>query len=171
MKLYDVNERIAELMVAMQPDMETGELPENYDEMKAELDAMHLEHDRIVEYLAKTVLNGRADIAAMKEEETRLKELRQSLEKRNERLMNILGYECGGKKTDLGIAVISYRKSEAVNIADADAVIRWAQDNAHEEVLKYKDPEISKTDIKALIKDGIEVPGAYVEQKMNCSLK
>ena len=59
--------------------------------------------------LARLDLNARSDVAALKEEEQRLKERRQRAEARKDRLMAVLDRDCGGKKTDLGIATLIYR--------------------------------------------------------------
>ena len=74
MKLYEVNqaiEGIFELLV----DPETGELLPD-ENLLAQLDALQMERSRILEYLAKLVLNTRSQMSALKEEEKRLKERR-----------------------------------------------------------------------------------------------
>ena len=104
MKLYEVNqaiEGIFELLV----DPETGELLPD-ENLLEQLDALQLERSRILEYLAKLVLNTRSQMTALKEEEKRLKERRASLERKDERLMAILDRECAGQKTDCGVATI-----------------------------------------------------------------
>ena len=67
MKLYEVNqaiEGIFELLV----DPETGELLPD-ENLLAQLDALQMERSRILEYLAKLVLNTRSQMSALKEEE------------------------------------------------------------------------------------------------------
>lgn len=46
------------------------------------------------------------------------------MEKKDDRLMKIIDRECAGEKTDLGIAVVSYRKSESLEITDAAAALK-----------------------------------------------
>ena len=65
MKLYEVNqaiEGIFELLV----DPETGELLPD-ENLLEQLDALQLERSRILEYLAKLVLNTRSQMTALKE--------------------------------------------------------------------------------------------------------
>ena len=124
MKLYEVNqaiEGIFELLV----DPETGELLPD-ENLLEQLDALQLERSRILEYLAKLVLNTRSQMTALKEEEKRLKERRASLERKDERLMAILDRECAGQKTDCGVATICYRKTTRVEVGD-DAVAEQHQ--------------------------------------------
>ncbi len=51
-------------------------------------------------------------------EEKRLKDRRQRMEKRHENLIAILDRECGGQKTDLGVATLCYRKSTRVEVSN-----------------------------------------------------
>ena len=66
MKLYEVNqaiEGIFELLV----DPETGELLPD-ENLLIQLDALQMERSRILEYLAKLVLNTRSQMTALMEE-------------------------------------------------------------------------------------------------------
>ena len=77
MKLYEVNqaiEGIFELLV----DPETGELLPD-ENLLMQLDALQMERSRILEYLAKLVLNTRSQMTDLMEEEKRLKERRAAL--------------------------------------------------------------------------------------------
>ena len=110
MKLYEVNQLIEGIFEQL-VDPETGEVVEN-EALLAQLDSLQMERSRILEYLCKLVLNTRSQMAALKEEEKRLKERRASLERKDIRLMEILDRECGGEKTDCGVATVCYRKTE-----------------------------------------------------------
>ena len=104
MKLYEVNQMIEGIFEQL-VDPETGEIVEN-EALLAQLDSLQMERSRILEYLAKLVLNTRSQMAALKEEEKRLKERRASLERKDTRLMEILDRECAGEKTDCGVATV-----------------------------------------------------------------
>lgn len=176
MKLYEVDQAIAEVLIKLEDvfDPETGEIltsPDATDEVFAELEALQMEKKRILEYLAKVTLNTRAEAVAIKAEEERLKKRRQSLEHKDERLMRIIDRECAGEKTDLGIATVSYRKSEPLDITDAKAAIEWLKENGHEDCIKYAEPEVKKDPVKKIIKAGTKVPGTVLTEKNNCSLK
>jgi DNA-binding transcriptional MerR regulator len=96
MRLYEVNQEIQRLLLLIEPDPETGVIPDNCDEILEQLNALTMKRSDILEYLAKVVLDIRADISALKAEEKRLKERRTVLEHKEERLMQILDRECAG---------------------------------------------------------------------------
>lgn len=169
MKLYEVNqaiEGIFELLV----DPETGELLPD-ENLLEQLDALQLERSRILEYLAKLVLNTRSQMTALKEEEKRLKERRASLERKDERLMAILDRECAGQKTDCGVATICYRKTTRVEVGDDAVAVSWLMANGHNSCYKVPTPELSKSEVKKLLAAGTEVPGVALVQDLSCSLR
>lgn len=67
---------------------------------------------------------------------------------------------CGIKKIDMPRALISLRNNaESVSIANEKELVEWLKAN-NDELLNYKEPEISKTRVKAVLQDGREIPGA-----------
>lgn len=171
MKLYEINDAIESLLAALTVDPETGEVPADVDDVIAQLDALSMERTAVLEYLAKEVLNLRAGQAAVKAEESRLKERRERMERREASIMGVLDRECAGQKTDLVVATVSYRTSEATEVTSEADARTWLMAEGHEDCLKFFDPEINKTALKALIKSGVSVPGAAVTKRVNCSLK
>lgn len=169
MKLYEVNQAI-EGIFEMLVDPETGEiLPD--ENLLAQLDALQMERSRILEYLAKLVLNTKSQIAAIKEEEQRLRERRQGYDRKVDRLMAILDRECAGEKTDCGVATVCYRKTTKVDVADSQAAVEWLVRNGHSNCYRVPAPEISKTEVKRLLATGTEIPGVALIQDYSCSLK
>lgn len=171
MKLYEINEQIQRLTDQITFDEETGEILCDIDAITTEIDKLQMEKRSVLEYLAKLILNHRAEAAAIKAEEIRLKQRREQLGKKEERLMAILDRECDGEKTDLGIATLSYRKTNRTEITDSSEALFWLRENGHTECYKTPEPEISKSEVKKLIKAGIEVPGCAIVESLSCSLK
>lgn len=171
MKLYEVNIAIQQALDRLDFDPETGEIGENTEEVLKELDALEMERDRILEYVAKVALNIRSDAAALKAEEERLSKRRKALERKEEKLVNILDRECGGEKKDLGFATVSYRKSEKVEVIDAAKAVAWLHDNGHNDCIRTPAPEVKKDDVKRLIKNDAVIPGVKLVVNNNCSLK
>lgn len=169
MKLYEVNQAI-EGIFDLLVDPETGELLPD-ENLMLQLEALQMERSRILEYLAKMVLNTRSQVAALKEEEKRLKERRAILERKENRLMDILDRECHGEKTDCGVATICYRKTTKVDVADDTAAVSWLMDNGYTRYYKVLAPEISKTEVKKLLTAGMDVPGVALVQDLSCSLR
>lgn len=171
MKLYEINEQIEALTDQIVIDPETGEVSADTEAIIEQVEALHMERKEVLEYLAKVILNLRADQAAVKAEEARLKERRERMAKREASLMNVLDRECAGQKTDLGVATISYRPSETTEVTDYRKTWMWLAENHHDDCLTLSDPTINKTALKRLIKSGVSVPGAELATHNNCSLK
>lgn len=171
MKLYEINAEILRLTDQIEFDEETGEILCDIDAIYDAIGALQMEKKSILEYLAKIVLNLRAEAAAVKSEEQRLKERREKLSKKEERLMKILDRECAGEKTDLGVATFSYRKTSHVDVSDAAKAIRWLKRNKHLDCFRVPAPEVAKTEVKKLINAGTKVPGCAVVEDYSCSLR
>lgn len=174
MKLYEINNAIETLVSSLSVDPETGEIPADADDIIAQLDALNMERSAVLEYLAKIVLNLRSNQLELKAEEARLKSRREQMERREASLMEILDRECAGKKTDLGVATISYRASETTDITGAESdTITWLLAEGYADCVKLPEAKLSidKAALKKLIKSGVTVPGAVLTIHNNCSLK
>ena len=171
MTLYEINSKVMEILTLMEPDPETGLMPDNCEELAKKLDELGLQRQQKLEGVARYVLNVRSDISALKAEEARLASRRKVLENKEKSLMSYLDHACNGQKTDFGVATLCYRKSEKVMVSDEDAARRFLAENHYSNCLRYIPAEISKTDLKALIKTGVEVPGASLQTGTSCSLR
>ncbi len=169
MKLYEINQFIQALVDQM-VDPETGEIIADDDSLMAQIDALQMERRSVLEYLAKMVLNGRAEAAALKSEEERLKRRRESLAGKEERLMNVLERECP-ENTRLGIATLSYRKSTRLEVTDENAAVKWLKKQKLNTCYKQPAPTIYKEEVKRLIKSGKDVPGCSIVEVRNMSLR
>ena len=171
MKLYEINSAIQALADSLTVDEETGEILGDTEEVFRQIDSLQMERNCILEYLAKLVLNTRADVTALKEEESRLKKRREALTSKEERLLQILDHECDGVTTDLGIATLSYRKTSRVDVSDEAAAVAWLKEHNHTSALKIPEPTVYKAEVKKLISAGQEIPGCAVIEDRSCSLK
>lgn len=170
MKLYEVNAAIQELLLMLEPDPETGEVAAT-DDIIEQISHLEMERSALLEYLAKVVLDTRAGVDALKNEERRLKERRLALELKDERLMQILDRECAGQKTDCGVATICYRKTTRVDVSDDQTAITWLKENGYDSCYKQPAPEVSKSEVKKLLQAGTDVPGIALIQDLSCSLR
>ena len=166
MKLYEVNEEILRLTDQITVDEETGEISGDVDAVCADIDALQMERRSILEYLAKLVLNLR-----LKAEETRLHDRRTRLEKKVERLLQILDRECAGEKTDLGVATLQYRKTTHVEVLDAAKAISWLKRRKLTDCFRIPAPEVAKAEVKKLLSAGTRVPGCALVEDRSYSLK
>ena len=171
MKLYEINEEILRLTDQITVDEETGEIAGDVDAVCAQIDALQMERRSILEYLAKLVLNLRADITALKAEEERLRDRRSRLEKKVERLLQILDRECDGEKTELGVATLQYRKTSRVEVLDAAKAVSWLKRRKLTDCFRIPAPEVAKAAVKKLLTAGTMVPGCSLVEDRSYSLK
>jgi hypothetical protein len=170
MTLYEIDNSIADLLSKLEPD-ETGLLPENCDELFNQLQNLDMQRKQKLENVAKYVLNVRSEAAAVKAEEQRLASRRKVLENKEKSLMQYLDNACQGQKTDFGVATLSYRKSEKVAVSDYHRAIQFLSSNHYSDCYRTFNPEIAKTEVKALIKSGTQVPGVEIVTGTSCSLR
>lgn len=171
MKLYEINAEIQRLADQIDFDPETGEILMDADAIFEEIGKLKLERQSILEYLAKLVINTRAEIEAVKAEEARLKDRRIRLSTKENRLMKVLDRECSGKKTDLGVATFSYRQNSHLEVSNAEKAIRWLKRHKYTDCYRTPAPEVAKAEVKKLINAGEKVPGCAIVQDYSCLLK
>ena len=156
MNLYDIEYEITNCV-----DPETGEI---IDEKR--LDALQMAREKKIENILLWIKNLKSEAGAIREEEKKLADRRQSDEKKAESLTQYVQNVLNGEKFNTSRVVVSYRKSEAVIVDD----LQLMQETC-DEYLKYKDPEPDKAKIKAALKDGITVPGCHLEERQNITIK
>lgn len=171
MKLYEINSELIALLDRLEPDPETGEIPADYEEIIAEINTLSMQREEILQYLAKLALNYRAETAALKAEEARLKERRDTLSSKEERLIRILDRECDGVTTDLGVATFSYRKTSRVEVRDEASAVKWLKEHNCTSAFRVPEPTVYKAEVKKLLSAGQEIPGCAVVEDRSCSLK
>ncbi len=171
MKLYEVNEQLEELLSQLEPDPETGEIPANEEEVLAQIQTLAMKREDILQYLAKLALAAKASSQTIRAEEARLKERRTRMDKKQDQLISILDRECGGEKTDLGIATLCYGKTSRIEIQDDEAAFEWLQKKGYTECYRIPKPEIYKANVGKLLDSGNEVPGVKRVFFKYCYLK
>ena len=171
MHLYEINAEIALLLQQLEVDPETGEILASSEDIIRQLDTLGMERSRILECLAKVVIETRAEANALKIEEERLAERRRRFERKEERLMQVLDRECNGVKTDLGIATLRYRQNTRVDVRDSSSAVSWLVQNQHSDCIRVKEPEVDKTAVRRLLTDGHTIPGIELVTSQSCSLK
>lgn len=170
MKLYEINERAAAILAALEPDPETGEITACEEDLLEELSALEVDKHEVLSWIAKEQLNTKSEAASLQIEIDRLKKRMDACEARAERLLAVLDRECNGKKTDFGVATLSYRKSKAVVLDDENSVAGWLADNGYDDGIAYS-VKVSKAVVKRAIEDGCEVVGAHIEERTKAGLK
>ncbi len=165
MKLYE----IANDYLALLQAIDEGEIPE--EAIADTLEAIEGEIEYKADNLACVLKTLNAEVAAIKVEEKALAERRKQKENASERIKNYLSdvlQSLDINKLETARNKITFRKSESVVIGEG--FIAWAQEN-RDDLLSYSAPTANKTAIKAALKEGAEIEGAYIENKQNIQIK
>ena len=161
MNLYAINDLITQAFESA-VDMETGEIV-NADAYEA-LDSLQMAFDKKAEGILLWIKNLTAEAEALKKEKLAFAERQSAAERKAESLKKyISGVLCGNKFQTEKVSV-TWRKSEAVEYAG----------NVYdlpEELLKYKEPEINKTELKKRLKAGEVINGAELVYRNNMQIK
>ena len=146
-QIYDIDAQLSQLV-----DPETGEILD-YDGFCA----LSIERDHLVEGTALWIQELKRQAEAIAAEK-RLQDRKATIEGRVDRLSEHLGNYLDHQKLQTDLVTVSFRRSEAV-IVEPGA--RLTDDMLR---VKY---EANKTAIKAALKAGQEIPGCWLEQRIN----
>ena len=163
MRLYEINAALEALLEQVDP--ETGELTCDMET----LETLTLARDEKLEGLALYCKNCDAEAKAIREEEKTLAERRRVLENKAARAKTFLEEQLAGEKFQTAKVAVNYRSSKAVEITDEESF--WAYAFKHPGFIRQKQPEADKTAIGAALKNGQEIPGAELIEKLNMSIK
>lgn len=161
MNLYEIDSAIAALV-----DPETGEI-QNYEAFEE----LQMARDQKIENMALVLKNAAAASAAIKAEIDALKARKDAADKTVERMKEYLTQATGGQKFETAKVRLSFRSSTRVEIDDEIGLLDWLERNNKESCIKYKMPEISRSEVGKLIKEGLEVPGAILAEYSNIQVK
>lgn len=152
MTIYEIDASMLECI-----DPETGEVDAE------QLEALNILREEKIENAALWLKNLKSDVVELKAEkkafEDRIKAKQNRIDGLTAYLMNALD----GQKFETPKCVISYRKSESVNITDLSKIPT--------DYLRFAPAEADRTAIKAAIKAGAEIDGAEIVQKMSMQVK
>lgn len=158
--LYQINEKVDSIMAKIQSsfDESTGEIidEELYTESQKQLDNLEIAQNDKIENIACYIKNLTAEVSILDNEAKvflqRKKVKENQLKRIKEYLANFLKLK-GIKKIETPKAVVSFRKSEQLEITDEEEAMEWCRLRGF---LKEK-PEIDKTEVKKYIKNLIEI--------------
>lgn len=153
MKLYEINQEILECI-----DLETGEIiaPDKLEELQMD------KHEKL-RNIAFVALNAMADAKAYEEQEKKFAARKKAAKSTVEWAKSTLATELAGQKMKEPEFTISYRKSEAVEIADLNSV--------PDEFLVPQPPKVDKIGLKEAIKGGAVIDGVTIAEKKNIQIK
>lgn len=161
MTLYEIDQKIQSLV-----DPETGELLDY-----AAFAQLQMDREQKIENMALWVKDLSAEAKAIKEEEDNLKERRRSMENKAERLKAYLVIALDGEKFQTPRCSVTFRRTASVQIDDQENLIRWLEQNGYDDCVKYREPEVSKTEVAKLLKAGTPVPFASIKDGQSVGVK
>lgn len=171
MKLYEITEELEKLeaMYEMTYDEETGELNElEFNEIQAVEEEMKNLLSNKSDSIIKYIKNLESDMNVLKEEEKRLKDRREKLEKKKEWLKTYLMenmLKLGYTKVESTYGTLSTRKSKST-VINEDII---PKDKRYWSV-ETKD-KFDKNKIRKLIESGEKIVGAYIQENTSVVIK
>ena len=151
--LFEINQEIIDCI-----DLETGEIiaPEK-------LETLQIDKHEKLRNIAFVALNAAADVKAYDEQEKKFAARKKAAKATVEWAKETLARELAGKKMKEAEFSISYRKSEAVEVADEAAVPN-----------EFRIPQPDKIDraaLKAALKNGAVIDGVTIAEKQNIQIR
>lgn len=153
MNLYEIDNEILGCV-----DAETGEI---FDIDKFE--ELELTRDTKIESICLWIKNLKAEAEALKAEKDAFAARQKSAENKMESLKRYISGYLDGTPFKNAKVQVSFRKSEAVEIMEG-AIIP-------DEYLRFKEPEVNKTELKKALKSGIVLEGVSIVENQNIQIK
>ena len=174
-KLFEIKNQLDTLLAMLEVDEETGEIKcEDPEMVYAQIEMLTVEKEEIVEYCVRKYKDTGFLEKSVDDQIADLKKQTDRLKKKQEGLLRVIDRECNGEKKDYGFATVNYRKSETVEYINGEdkATLDWLMMNKCDSAYTVKtETKVLKPEVKKLIKNGVDVPGAYITSHNNCSVR
>ena len=157
-KIAEALERCVKLVSGNYVDTETGEVID-----KEAIESLEMERDTKIRNIACWIRNLDAEEKALAEQERIYRDRKNATHNKKEDLKEYLASFLAGKKWKNEEVNISWRKSEAVEVTDMKKLSSY--------YLRYREPEVNKTLLKADLKAGVKLEGAVLTEKNNIQIK
>lgn len=153
MNLYQIEQEILDCV-----DLETGEIID-----LDRIEELEMARDQKVENICLWIKNLNAEVEALKAEKKSFEERQKKAENKAESLKRYMTSYLGGRSFSTSKVAVSFRKSEKVEIAEGTLL--------PDEYLRFKEPEVNKTELKKALKNGVEVFGCCLVESQNIQIK
>lgn len=161
MNLYEIDSRII-MAYENAVDQETGEIIN--DEAYETLNMLQMEFEQKTEGILLWIKNLLAEAEALKKEKQAFEERQKSVENKATSLKKYISNLLNGKKFMTEKVSVSWRKSETVEFTGEIMSLPA-------ECIRLKEPEVNKTELKKMLKNGETIPGATLVLKQNIQIK
>jgi len=161
MKLYEIDNAIAQELEFLEQAEETGETPES---IKERLDALQVEREAKLAAIVAIAKNLDAESEACDNEAKRLRARAAWNRTRIEGLKWYVSQVLKGQKWGNGVHAISYRNSEAVEVTDENKI-----PSLYMRETSYWEPD--KKLLKEDLKSGASIPGVELRKNISVQFK
>lgn len=153
MNLYEIDNEILGCV-----DADTGEI---FDIDKFE--ELSLTRDAKVENICLWIKNLKAEVEALKSEKDAFAQREKVAKNKMESLKKYISGYLEGTSFESAKVKVTFRKSESLEISDVS--------NIPDEYLKFKEPDVNKTELKKAIKAGKTFEGVQIVVNQNIQIK
>ena len=169
MTIYEIDAEFAAKMDELLEifDEDTGEVTDidRFEELKKALDGLAEERKQKISNVACWYKSLVAEAEAIKTEKQNLAKRQQAVENKAESLKKYLEYALQGEKFKDARVNITYRPTKSVGF-----IPNYDYSKLPPEFQKVT-IEPKKTEIKKAIESGVEIPGAFIEEKVSTIIK
>lgn len=161
MTIYDIDQAILDLV-----DPETGEIsdPEAFDDL-------NMSREEKIKNTALYFKDVTATAKAISQEIATLTERKRLAENKAAHLKKLLEYALHGETFSSPEVEVRYRKSTALDLQDEAAAIDWLKESGYHDCLRVPVVTVSKSDVTALLKEGVQIPGAALVERTNMGVR
>lgn len=156
MTLYEINEQIQKA-IELGFDPETGEILD-----ESALEQLQMDRDEKIENICLFIKDLKAEAAALDAEKKNLDARAIVAKRKSDSLSRYLQAMLNGEKFKTARCSVSYRKTQAVNVTDQSMIPK--------EFIRIKE-EPDKVSLKEALKEGYEIPGAFLETRQSMIIK
>jgi hypothetical protein len=156
MTLYQLNEQIQKA-IELGFDPETGEILD-----ETALEQLQMDRDEKIENICLFIKDLKAEAAALDAEKKNLDSRATVAKRKSDSLSRYLQAMLDGEKFKTSRCSVSYRKTQAVNVTDQSMIPK--------EFIRIKE-EPDKVSLKEALKEGYEIPGAFLETRQSMIIK
>ena len=153
MNLFEIENAILDCV-----DTETGEIID-----AEKLEELELARDVKVENICLWIKNLKAEAEALKAEKDAFAYRQKVAENKMESLKRYIASYLDGTPFKSTKVNVSFRTSKSLEIAEG-AIIP-------DEYLRFKEPEVNKTDLKKAVEAGLSIAGVSIVEKQNIQIK
>ena len=152
--------------------IESGEMDEGV--LWDTLDSIQSDITTKADHIFQIIRNKQTFSDSLDAEIKRLQAYKKAIDKGTESLSRYLGETlsiAGIDKLETPHARLSFRSSVRCEISDAPMLVNWALSNGRTDLVTIPEPQPSTSAVKAALKNGEKIPGAYITKPQNLQIK